>query len=357
VPADPEFVRHWIEAIGADDRQRGARGVHMYILDNEPSLWSVTHRDVHPQNLTYDELLDRTIRYARAVRSADPEGLIAGPAEWGWSAYFYSPKDLKAGTFMRPDRRAHDDLPLIAWYLKRLREHEQTTGERLLDVLDVHFYPQGAGVYGKAADKVTAALRIRSTRALWDPAYKDESWINEPVRLIPRLKEWVKEYYPGLRISLGEYNFGAEEDASGGIALAEALGRFGTEGLDYAFYWFDPPKNSAAYWAFRAFRNFDGAGAHFLERSLGTKSSEPLSLFASRDASGKHLVLIALNLDGSSVAASRIELQGCGSPRTTRRFSYTPRSGALVADAERHGEPLSIELPPHSLAVLDIALD
>lgn len=357
VPADPEFIRQWIEAIRADDGQRGARGVHMYILDNEPSLWSVTHRDVHPRSLTYDELLDRTLRYAHAIRAADPEAVIAGPAEWGWSAYFFSPKDLESGTFLRPDRRAHGDLPLLAWYLKALREHEQKTGEKLLDVLDVHFYPQAAGVYGNAADTATAALRIRSTRALWDPTYKDESWINEPVRLIPRLKEWVSEYYPGLRVSLGEYNFGGEADASGAIALAEALGRFGTEGLDYAFYWVDPPKNSAAYWAFRAFRNFDGSGGHFLERSLKTTTSAPLSLFASRDTSGKHLVLIALNLDATATAASALELAGCGSPGTIRRFSYTPRSGALVAAATSQGQSLNVELPPHSFAVLDITLD
>ncbi len=29
--------------------------------------------------------------------------------------------------------------------------------------------------------------RIRSTRALWDPSYTDESWIKDRVELIPRL--------------------------------------------------------------------------------------------------------------------------------------------------------------------------
>src|SRR6185369_15465545 len=108
---------------------------------------------------------------------------IAGPAEWGWSGYLYSAKDLETGATLRPDRRAHGDVPLIPWYLQELKKRQQATGTRILDVLDVHFYPQGSGVYGSAADTATAALRLRSTRALWDPTYQDESWIGEPVRL------------------------------------------------------------------------------------------------------------------------------------------------------------------------------
>ena len=79
VEAPPEAIGRWVESVRKQDEQRGARGVHMYILDNEPSLWNETHRDVHPQPLTYAELIDRTIRYATEVRKADPEAVIAGP--------------------------------------------------------------------------------------------------------------------------------------------------------------------------------------------------------------------------------------------------------------------------------------
>ena len=90
VPAPPELIGKWIERVVEDDQREGTRGVHMYILDNEPSLWNTTHRDVHPQPLGYDELLERTIQYASAIREADPEAVIAGPAEWGWTGYEFS---------------------------------------------------------------------------------------------------------------------------------------------------------------------------------------------------------------------------------------------------------------------------
>ena len=51
-----------------------------------------------------------------------------------------------------------------------------------------------------------------------------------------RLREWIASENPGLGISIGEWNFGAEEHMSGGLAVAEALGRFGALGLKAAFY-------------------------------------------------------------------------------------------------------------------------
>jgi hypothetical protein len=357
VPAEPAFIAKWVEAIRADDERHGGRSVLMYILDNEPHLWSANHRDVHPEGVSYDELLDRTVRYASAVRAADPGALIAGPAEWGWSGYFYSAKDLETGATLRPDRRAHGDEPLLPWYLARLREHEKAKGERLLDVLDVHFYPQAAGVYGDASDAATSARRIRSTRALWDPSYKDESWIDDTVRLIPRLKQWVAENYPGLRVSIGEYNFGGEQHMSGALALAEALGRFGTEGVDYAFYWTFPPANSPAQWAFRAYRDFDGKGGHFLEQSLATTMAPSVSLFGSRDGSGKHVVLIALNLDPDTPVETSVTLDGCAAVRTARRFRYVAGGTGLVADDAEPGRALNVRLAPYSIEVFDLELE
>jgi len=358
VPSSPESIRKWIEAINAAEKTPGS-SVQMYILDNEPSLWNSTHRDVHPDPVSYDELLERTVRYASAIRQAAPGALIAGPAEWGWTGYFYSAQDAMMGIGMRPDRRAHGDVPLIPWYLQKLRAQQKATGVKLLDVLDVHFYPQADGVYapalgGRDPDPKSRALRLRSTRALWDPSYKDESWIGEPVRLIPRLKAWVADNYPGLKVSLGEYSFGAELDMSGGLAEAEALGRFGTEGLDYAYYWLKPPKDSPVYWAFRAYRNFDGRGGRFLDRSVPTRMGNGVSLFASRDESGKHFVLVALNLDPDEAAEARIELNGCGPVTQRKAFAYHAGSNGLTEDASSAASDSTETLLPYSINVFDI---
>jgi hypothetical protein len=356
VPASPEFMARWVAAMLKYTKAPKGRGAHVFFLDNEPELWNHTHRDVHPEPLTYDELLDRTIRYGTAIRGADPGALIAGPTAWGWSAYFYSARDLAEGASTAPDRRAHGDVPLVPWYLAQLADHEKRTGQRLLDILDLHYYPQAQGVFSDTADTKTAALRIRSTRSLWDPTYRDESWINDTVQLIPRMKDWVAKNHPGLATSIGEYNFGGEKHISGGLALAEALGRFGTNGLDYAFYWTAPPENSPAYWAFRAYRNFDGKGARFLDRSLSTRMDPGVSLFASRDATGQHLVLIALNLSPDSPVDASIALDGCARLVSRRSFSYGQFSQAIEAQGEAAGAELRERLPPYSINVFDLTL-
>ena len=361
VQAPPEFISDWVRSLReADSKRGGARGVNMYILDNEPALWSSTHRDVHPEPLTYDELLKRTIDYGTVVRRADPEAVIAGPAEWGWTNYFWSAADFAPGRPPYTDRRAHGDVALIPWYLRELRDYEKKTGVRVLDVVDVHFYPQsnvGLGLEG-ATDAETNARRIRSTRALWDPSYKDESWIGEPIQLIPRVKQWIAENYPGRGMSIGEYNFGAMKHMSGGLAQAEALGRFGQQGLTSAFFWQYPAENSPTFWAFRAYRDFDGKGGRFQDVSLPTTAAEGTSLFASRDASGKKLVAILLNFDPEQAAQAQLEFKGCGTLNAVRVLGYSGAPGGFTEQATgtKADQALSQRLPPYSITVLDLTV-
>ena len=358
VASTPESMARWVRKIREEDGA-GGRSVDSYILDNEPSLWNSTHRDVHPEPTTYDELLEKTIAYATAIRQADPEAKIAGPAEWGWLGYQYSAKDVAVGLFRRPDRRAHGDEPLVPWYLRKVREHEQKSGIKILDILDLHFYPMAEGIgitTGGKTDPATSALRIRSTRSLWDPTYKDESWIAERIRLIPLMREWIAAYSPGLGISIGEWNFGGENHMSGGLAVAEVLGHFGLEGVTSAYYWTSPEDRSPAFWAFRAFRNFDGAGGHFLEWSVPVKGSATLtSLYASRDADRRKVVAVLLNLSALTPVSSAVSLQGCGTAATTRAFTY--RGGTKGFDpleVSSAGQTLKLSVAPYSITVLEV---
>lgn len=359
VAMPPADIGRWVRAIRGRDQAGKARGVHAYILDNEPTLWNETHRDVHPEPVSYDELLEKTVAYATEIRKADPDALIAGPALWGWTAYFYSGVD-KAAYPAHPDQDRHGGVPLLPWWLGEVASYEKRTGVRLIDVVDVHFYPQGRGIgtgVSGETDAETAARRIRSTRALWDPVYKDESWIADRVRLIPRLQAWIAEKHPGLGISIGEYNFGAEEHMSGGLAVAEALGRFGQHGVASAFYWDYPPRNSPALQAFRAYRNFDDSGGRFLDESVRAESGHPLaSIFASRDAKGDHVVVVLLDLDPSRAFAAEVDATSCGRVVGRREHVYVAGAPGFARVSSEHdmGAPLRALLPPYSITVLDL---
>jgi glycosyl hydrolase family 44 len=354
VPAPPEFVADWVRAI----RAKEPKAQRLYYLDNEPTLWHATHRDVHPERVSYDELLERTLSYGRAIRAADAEARIAGFTGWGWTSLFFSGADKAEGKdFVPLDRMRHGGKQLLPWWLAQVRREEKRTGERILDVVDVHFYPQadGMGLYADGwTDLESCARRIRSVRALWDPTYKDESWIGEPVRLIPRLRDWIHEESPGLGISIGEYNFGAEGHISGGLAVAEALGRFGVERVDYAFYWPMPPKGSAAYWGFRAFRNYDGNGGRVGEVSVAASSSDKglSSVFATRKRDGS-LVVVALNHEPDKPLDLSIDGGSCGPMRFGRRFSYGGEGG-LAPMSDKPGGPARERLLPWSINVLEL---
>lgn len=345
VAASPSMIARWVRKLRADGRE-----VALYFLDNEPMLWHETHRDVHPQPVGYEELLQRTIEYGEAVRKVAPDAVVAGPSLWGFPALF----DSAIG---RPDREAHGGVPLLPWYLRALRARERQTGARVLDVVDVHFYPQGEGIglgVRGETDPSTAARRVRSVRALWDPSYRDESWIAEPVRLLPRLREWIEANYPGRGISIGEWNFGAERHISSGLATAEALGRFAEAGIVSAFYWTAPPRGTPPFWAFRAFRNYDGGASRFGELFLGAATVEGASLFASIDASGTRAVLVAVNARQQSLTG-KIGLDACGAPREVRSYVYRGGSGFERSDLPAQ-RSIVASLPPSSISTIEIRL-
>lgn len=356
VAAPPSFVRAWVDTIVREDHTAGLRSVHQYILDNEPNLWHTTHRDVRGAALGYDELLERTIAYGSQVRAADPEAVIAGPAEWGWLNYMQSAKDGESRFFPR-DRIDHGMVPLIVYYLRELRAHEQRSGVRILDVLDLHYYPQASQVYSAATDPITSALRIRSTRALWDPTYVDETWIAEPIMLLPRMRAWVADNYPGRGISIGEWSFGAEAHMSGALATAEALGRFGTEGATSAFYWSFPAARSPTAWAFRAYRNFDAHGGHFQSESVPMRSeaTDGTSAFASRDKAAKQWVLVLLNFDPARAADMQVRAGVCWAHTRARGFVYAGEdTGFAAATVTSGADGWSLQLPPYAIGVLQL---
>src|SRR5690242_8057202 len=121
-------------------------------MDNEPGGWSNTHRDVHPALPTYEEIVDKTLPYARAVKAVDPTAKVDGSGDFGWAAYRGQPE--KRGGLWNAE-----------YYLKRLREAGRRQKLRLLDYFDEHYYSttnDGVGNLGlaPAGDAATQALRL-----------------------------------------------------------------------------------------------------------------------------------------------------------------------------------------------------
>jgi hypothetical protein len=348
----PSFVTDWMEHLAVRAGAQGHAGVRLFALDNEPALWSETHHDVFPSPLTYDQYWARTQQYAAAVKQKDPAALVFGPADWGWCAYFFSPAD---NCNIGPDRVAHGNLEFLDWYLKQAKQYYDGTGVRLVDYLDVHYYPQSPGVtLSDDESPTTSALRLRSLKSLYDPGYVDESWIGTTgysggiVRLVPRLRDWIAARFPGTRIAITEYSWGGDDGASSALAQAEALAIFAREGVDLATRWVVPADGSAVEDAFRLFLDYDGAGGRVQGHSVRASSTNVDQVGAYAIVSPSNvLYLLLFNKDTVARTATVSVAGGAGGVFSLYRFTATTRLAGAGAATPLAGT-LSLTLPARS---------
>ena len=334
----PSFVSAWISHLVGKYGTAANGGVAYYAFDNEPMIWSSTHRDVHPQAPTYDEIRDRTTQYGAAIKAADPSARTLGPVEDGWCRYLYSMADqCSPGA----DYQAHGSIPYVAWYLQQMRNYEQHHALRILDYFDLHYYPSADSVsLSSAGGTATQALRLRSTRSLWDSTYIDESWISDTasggvaVRMIPRMKQWVADNYPGTKVAISEYNWGGFEHINGALAQADVLGLFGREGLDLATFLGEVPATQPGTFAFRMYRDYDGSGHGFGDTAVQSSSTDQgvLAVYAAQRSADGALTILVINKSANNLT-SLLALTGFNPQTNASVYRYSSASLAAIEHA------------------------
>lgn len=284
----------------------GYNNLH-FALDNEPDLWDHTHPRIRNNvKLTYTELRDRSVKLATRIKELAPNAMTYGPV---LSGYY--------GFMTLGGAADHNNRFFIDWYLEQMRLAGEQSGKRLLDVLDLHWYPEHAGsnnirILNDDASAETARARVQAPRSLWDPNFKENSWISNdvlqgPVRLLPSIREKIAAKYPGTKMAFTEYYFGGGNHISGGIAQADVLGIFGREGVYSASHWHLGQTDDAfVYGAFRCFLNYDGAKSKFGDKGLAANTSDAStsSVYASADSSNPNRrVLVVINKKESAQIA------------------------------------------------------
>ncbi len=290
-------------------------------LDNEPDLWASTHAEIQPTPVTYAEVLQDSIQYAEAIKSVEPNTLVFGPTSYGWEGF--------TSLQNAPDANGRDWLD---YYLQQMQQASASAGERLLDVLDVHFYTS-------TPNDPTDVMQ--APRSLWDPTYVENSYIAQsipgPIDLLPRLEAKINQFYPGTKTSISEYNYGDGSQIYGAIAQADALGIFGQQGVYAATEWQLASNESYIGAAFNMYRNFDGNDGTFGDTSILASNSDTTdsSIYASVDSTDPNVMtLVAINKTGQSLPASMIlsHVQA-GSTATLYQLtsaSTTPRDAGTV---------------------------
>lgn len=351
-----EEVNFLVNQYGKANTHTGIKG---YSLDNEPDIWASTHPMLHPGKIGADELVKISAEAASAIKKVDPYAEVYGPSSYGFNGF-----------------RTLQDAPdyikqyyvygwYLAYYLAKMEEASKTKGIRLLDALDVHWYPeasangkrivfsQGAG----AADE-TAEARVQAPRSLWDPDYNETSWIcssgNCPIMLIPQLKGMINKYYPGTKLAFTEYEYGAGYHPSGGIAQADVLGIFGKYGVYMANYWM---VELGAYTlaGFRLYRNYDGNNGMYGDTNVKAETSdvEKITTYASIESKDdKNLHVILINKDLSNTTTARVAISSKQMYKTGKAYGFDKGSEAKITlrqdITDIKNNTFSVEMPPLS---------
>jgi hypothetical protein len=316
-----ECVNFLVSTFGAANTSNGVKG---YILDNEPALWPSTHPRIHRDTTTCAEVLQKGIALSLAVKNIDPSAEIFGPALYGFGAY----TDFQGATDWDSVSNGKGYDWFIDYYLDEMKKAGTTNGKRLLDVLDVHWYPEAYGdsrITDSGANSANdKAARLQAPRTLWDsnygysasnPAVGENSWISQSfsnyLPLIPRIQASINNYYPGTKLSFTEFTYGGENDITGGIATSDVLGIFGKYGVYFATFW--PGNNDRSYVqaAYRIFRNYDGQKSTFGDASTPAYTSDSVhtSIYSSVKTGTNEIHLIAINKNLSSGKAANFTLQ------------------------------------------------
>ncbi len=360
-PAAPNVFQdefaNWVNVNFPYGQRDPSRPIY-FSLDNEPELWPATHPEVHPAQVTYAELIQKTVDYARAIKHVLPGAVIFGPCNAGWLGMVSLQNASDAG------RRDFQEF-----YLQKLAEARNIDGVRLVDVLDFHWYPEirveGHRITGQDNSRASVAARIQAPRSLWDPTFVEDSWIcrdilHGPLKLLPTVKEKIARHDPGMKISISEYHFGGAKHISGGIAEADVLGIFGREGVFAANEWsFDPDESYIAA-GFQMFRDYDGNRSTFGNISVGasTDSVEATSIYASLDSEHRQrMVLVCINKLDQAISAT-VQLRhahryGHADIYQLTALSSRPTSAGRLPlpDSSR----FAIELPPMSVNTIELS--
>ncbi|MBX3696242.1 MAG: glycoside hydrolase family 44 protein [Dokdonella sp.] len=365
-PATPQTQTAWIAHLQQRFGTAASGGVRYYALDNEPMLWNSTHRDVHPQPLTYDEIWQRTVDYAGAIKVQDPGARIFGPVTWGYCDLFGSAAD---NCLDGSDRAAHGGVPFVKWYLQQVCSYQAQHGVRLVDFLDLHYYPQGDGVVDfsdppNGSETATiSARRLRSLKELYDPTWQSESWLADlgdtspwhysHPQLIRRARAWIDEACPGTGLAITEYNWGADNGASSAIAQAEALAIFAREGVDVAARWVAPATGSLVERAFRLYLDYDGQGSRVEGDSVRATSASVDALGAyAFHATGSRIMVVLVNK--ATVANSAAIDFGTALAGNWQLYQFSGSSNlGLVGSGSVNGTSLlTASLPARSVSLL-----
>jgi hypothetical protein len=213
---DPAHIRYWS-------------------MDNEPEIWDGTHDDIYPVQPDAEAFMQKYFAVAKKARELFPGIKLMGPVpanEWQWYNY-------KGGTVSYNGKQ----YPWLEYFILRVAEEEKATGIRLLDVLDIHFYPgetnnsdivQLYRVYFDTSYIYPGANGVKKTGSSgWDASINREY-------IFTRCNNWLTKYMGadhGVGLSVSETGINGSNTNVTAVWYASTLGEFARKGVEIFTPW------------------------------------------------------------------------------------------------------------------------
>ncbi len=232
-PADSTtaILDHWFgeNGLGFDENR-----FQYWSMDNEPEIWSGTHDDVMPTQLSANEFMDKYFAVAKKARQKFPAVKLVGPVpanEWQW--FKWGNESLSIGG---------QNYCWLEYFIKRVADEQKASGIKLLDVLDIHWYPTESSAedvvqlhrvfYDENFD-YPGANGVKTINGGWDNSQTKEY-------IFKRIEDWLDEHFgEGHGITLGMSEFGANTNSANvnAVLYASMLGTFANHDVEIFTPW------------------------------------------------------------------------------------------------------------------------
>ena len=227
------ILNHWF---GSGGQGLDSTHVRYWNMDNEVEIWSGTHDDAMPVQLDAESFMQRFFAVAKKARTLYPGIKLSGPVspnEWQWYAW-------KGGPVTGADGVRY---PWLQFFIKRLAEEQQRTGIRLVDVIDLHFYPGSSNttdilqyhrVFFDSTYAFPEANGVHLVNGGWDNSIQIED-------IFGRCQNWLNQYMgPGNGVTFGisetAVNLNNNPNAQA-VWYGSTLGEFMKHGVEYFSPW------------------------------------------------------------------------------------------------------------------------
>jgi len=320
------ILPHWFGSggLGLDSTH-----IRYWNMDNEVEIWSSTHDDVMPTQPTAEAFLQLYFAVAKKARALYPGIKLTGPVspnEWQWYNW-------NNATVTGTDGKQY---PWLEYFIKRVAEEEQSSGIRLLDVIDLHFYPSSSNAsdvvqYGRVFFDSTYAFPeangVKNVNGSWDNSIQIED-------IFGRCRNWLNQYMGpnnGVTFGLSEAGTGLNNNASAlAVWYASTMGEFMKNGVEYFSPWTWAPGMWETLHLFSRYNKTINVQAV-------SSDEQNVSAYTTANSTGDSLTISLVNRSASqaeTVTLNFPDFQLSGNPVTTQTLSNLPATETFVSQTD-----------------------